>query len=94
MSKNNNRQKSSELDLFSPFVEIFTEIIEALMKVVASGIEYLVKETFQFIDRKYFNKYPLSPLKSKSLSSQKKASSPDSLGFSINHKKGIPFFYF
>jgi hypothetical protein len=86
MSKNNNRQKSSDFDLFSPFVEIFTEIIDALMKVVASGIDCLVNETFQFIDRKYFHKYPLSPLKSKSLSSQKKASSPDSLGFSINHK--------
>lgn len=56
MSKNNNRQKSSDLDLFSPIVEIFNEIIEALMKLIASGIEYLVKETFKFIDRKYFHK--------------------------------------
>jgi hypothetical protein len=89
MSKNNNKAKSSELDIVSPIVETLTPIVEEGMKLLASLIQFLMKKLFQYIEVRFFNRYQVAPIKAKSLKSKKTSDLSNTLGFSVNH--GTPF---
>lgn len=87
MSKNNNKQNSSDLDLVSPFVEIITVLIENLMELLTIVIQFLITKGIEYINIKLFNKFPIRPIKSKELKSKKQTEFVDCVGFSVNHKK-------
>ena len=89
MSKNDNRQNNSGLDLVSPFAELIAELLNAIMKILEVGLTFIIREGSIYIKRKYFNKFPLSPIKTKDLSRKMKSEDYKTLGHSINHK--MPF---
>lgn len=87
MSKNNNKQNNSDLDLVSPFVEIFTVIIEHLIELLTLLLNFLITKGCEYINIKFFNKFPIRPIKTKELKSIKQTEFMDCIGFSINHKR-------
>lgn len=87
MSKNNYKQNSSELDFVSPFVEIFAVIFEHLIELITLLITFLVTRGIEYINIRYFNKFPIRPIKNKELKSKKQTELDDCMGYSVNHKR-------
>jgi hypothetical protein len=63
MSKNNNKAKNSELDFVSPIVETITPIVEEGMKIIATLIQFLLKNFFNMLKCDFLIAIKWLPLK-------------------------------
>jgi Cdc6-like AAA superfamily ATPase len=90
MSKNQSKQNDIGLDFVSPIVEIFTMILEEIIKLLGFLLKIILNKLTQYVQVRFFDKYTLRPIKMKELKSKKKCERPDSIGYSINHQ--TPFY--
>lgn len=87
--KNNRSNNSTDFELFTPLIEGLCECIEILGKTLFELFVFLIKIGFSYVNKTYFNRYQLEPLKLKELKSKKESTLHKSAGYSVNHK--IPF---
>ena len=89
MSKNDKKHSSDGLDFITPFVELFTMLVEALLKLLTIAIEFIVKKIIEYVKVHLLNRYDLKPITNKELKSKTKCDKNDTLGFSTNYR--VPF---
>lgn len=90
MSKNDKKHNSDALDFVTPFVELFTMLVEGLLKLLTIAIEFIVKKIIEYVKVHLLNRYDLKPITNKVLKSKAKCEESDTLGFSTNYR--VPFY--
>ncbi|MBC7428533.1 MAG: DUF87 domain-containing protein [Bacteriovorax sp.] len=91
MSKNHKKQQNDGLDFVTPFVEVFTMLVEELIKILSVVIEFIIKKIIDYVKVHLLNRRELRAITNKELKSKKKCEQNDTLGYSTNHR--TPFYF-
>jgi DNA segregation ATPase FtsK/SpoIIIE-like protein len=90
LSKNNKKQQNDGLDFVIPFVEVFTILVEELIKILSVVIQFIINKIIDYVKVHLLNRRELKAITSKKLKSKKKCEESGTLGYSTNHR--VPFY--
>lgn len=91
MSKNSKNNQTDGLDFVTPFIEVFTLLVQHILEILQIAIAYLFTKLIEFIKVQYFNRRDVKQITSKELKSKKKTDLQGTLGYSTSYKTSFHF---